>query len=132
MPRGVPLTVEEDRLIVFHYVELCKSYREIREELGYANSAVRGALARQGIDPRPRGGDNNPSDHRRAEQVAFLYTRCDLSIYDAGTVLGIHPRTVHEYLRRGGIPRRSRAEGARYRALKRYRPRPLPTLKQAA
>jgi hypothetical protein len=81
---------------------------------GLDRQRVTRLLRRAGVPLRPRGAGGVRPERRRGDPpdlprlLTELYVSRQLTIAQAGAVLGIPARTVHDRLRRYGIPRRTK------------------------
>ncbi len=92
------------------------SLREIEKKTGTPHSTIRGRLAREGVERRPPGGDNNKrTDHQAFRTTAFLYERLGLSSAEIAERLGIHPTSVIYRLKQHGTSMRPRGESMKIR-----------------
>jgi hypothetical protein len=111
----VPL---EKRQYIASLYEMGCSVRDIRRQLKVDADTVKKAVIEAGMKMRPIGG-GYPAHfrlpHAEVDRTIFLYHKLEFSLEETAQILGLHPSSVGDRLRRAGAPPRPRPESVRIR-----------------
>lgn len=98
---------QHDEEIIFLYVELGYSMKDIGKEIFWSEGFVRNRLIWNGIEIRRPGGNHHGriTPHKRIQEAVYLYEVKGLNSREIAEGMGVCASTVLRYLDKGGVKR---------------------------